>query len=73
MLDRAEIQSRPVVAGNFTLNPVMKHLRHEVLPELPNATNVHNNGLFVGNHHYDLKPQIDRLIEILIEFEESHV
>jgi CDP-6-deoxy-D-xylo-4-hexulose-3-dehydrase len=73
LLDKAGIQSRPIVAGNFTLNPVMKHLRHEPLPELPNATHVHNDGLFVGNHHYDLKIQLDRLIEVLTEFEESYV
>jgi CDP-6-deoxy-D-xylo-4-hexulose-3-dehydrase len=72
ILDKAEIQSRPVVAGNFTLNPVMKYLRHEALPPLPNATYVHENGLFVGNHHYDLKPQLDRLLNVLTEFEETH-
>lgn len=72
MLDDAEIQSRPVVAGNFTLNPVLKHLRHEPLPDLPNATLVHENGLFVGNHHYDLKPKLDRLVSVLKEFEVKH-
>ena len=72
MLNNFGIQSRPVVAGNFTLNPVMRYLRHEKLPDLPNATNVHKNGLFVGNHHFDLKPQIDRLVEVLVEFEEKN-
>ena len=68
-LELAEIESRPIVAGNFALNPVMEHLRHEPLPNLEIATHIHNNGLFVGNHHYDIKAQIDRLIEVLVEFE----
>jgi CDP-6-deoxy-D-xylo-4-hexulose-3-dehydrase len=72
LLAKADIQSRPIVAGNFTLNPVMKHLRHEALPDTPNATRVHNDGLFVGNHHYDLKTRLDRLVDVLVEFEENY-
>jgi len=73
LLDNAEIQSRPIVAGNFAQNPVMRHLRHEPIPELVNARYIHKNGLFVGNHHYCIESQIDRLIEVLTRFEESYV
>lgn len=72
-LNEAEIQSRPIVAGNFAQNPVMGHLRHEPIPDLENAKFIHENGLFVGNHQYPLQPQLDRLIEVLSEFEVSHV
>jgi CDP-6-deoxy-D-xylo-4-hexulose-3-dehydrase len=71
-LNDAEIQSRPIVAGNFALNPVMKHLRHDPIPNLPNADDIHNNGLFVGNHHYPIRKQIERLVEVLEKFEETH-
>lgn len=57
------IDSRPIVAGNFTLNPVMAHLPHAAVPALPNADEVHLNGLFVGNHHYELASQISLLAE----------
>jgi len=71
-LNKADIQSRPIVAGNFALNPVMKHLRHDPIPALPNADDIHQNGLFVGNHHFPMDKQIERLSEVLEEFEETH-
>ena len=71
-LNKAEIQSRPIVAGNFALNPVMKHLRHDPIPALPNADDIHRNGLFVGNHHFPMQKQIERLAEVLEKFEETH-
>lgn len=71
-LNQADIQSRPIVAGNFALNPVMKHLRHDPIPALPNADDIHQNGLFVGNHHFPMDKQIERLAEVLEKFEEIH-
>ena len=71
-LNMAEIQSRPIVAGNFALNPVMKHLRHDPIPALSHADDIHHNGLFVGNHHFPMDKQIERLSEVLEKFEETH-
>jgi CDP-6-deoxy-D-xylo-4-hexulose-3-dehydrase len=71
-LNMAEIQSRPIVAGNFALNPVMKHLRHDPIPALSHADYIHHNGLFVGNHHFPMDKQIERLSEVLEKFEETH-
>jgi CDP-6-deoxy-D-xylo-4-hexulose-3-dehydrase len=71
-LNEADIQSRPIVAGNFALNPVMKHLRHDPIPALPHADDIHHNGLFVGNHHFPMDKQIERLSEVLEKFEETH-
>jgi CDP-4-dehydro-6-deoxyglucose reductase, E1 len=71
-LNKADIQSRPIVAGNFALNPVMKHLRHDPIPVLSHADDIHHNGLFVGNHHFPMDKQIERLSEVLESFEETH-
>jgi CDP-4-dehydro-6-deoxyglucose reductase, E1 len=71
-LNKADIQSRPIVAGNFALNPVMKHLRHDPIPVLSHADDIHHNGLFVGNHHFPMDKQIERLSEVLETFEETH-
>lgn len=68
-LNAAEIDSRPIVTGNFARNPVIKHLPHTPLTLLPAADDIHENGLFVGNHHYDLSKEIDLLIETLTTFE----
>ena len=54
-------ECRPIVAGNFTLNPVMKFFNAEVHGSLTNASHVHHNGLFIGNHHYD----VSKILNIL--------
>lgn len=66
-----EIESRPIVTGNFTRNPVIKHLAHAPLTPLPGSDLIHDQGLFVGNHHYDLKEQIERLHGVLSDFQKG--
>lgn len=64
-LMKNNIQCRPIVAGNFALNPVMRHMDVEVVGKLPTANFIHKNGLFVGNSHLDLTEQIDLLYKVL--------
>ena len=59
------IECRPIVGGNFTRNPVMRHLDASVPAELPGADRVHDDGLFVGNHPYLLDRQIALLADTL--------
>ena len=59
------IECRPIVGGNFTRNPVMRYLDASVPKELPGADRVHDDGLFVGNHHYLLDRQIALLADTL--------
>lgn len=66
----AAIESRPIVTGNFTRNPVMKHLDCSPFGDLPGADEVHDQGLFIGNHHFDLSKQIDHLASVLDEFQQ---
>ena len=68
-LSDAGIDSRPIVTGNFTRNPVIKHLKHAEIGPLPGADLVHEDGLFIGNHHYDLSLEIDTLHSVLSDFE----
>ena len=58
-------ECRPIVAGNFTRNPVMKHLNAVVDSALPAADRIDAEGFFVGNHHYDVVDQLTRLREEL--------
>ena len=59
------IESRPIVAGNFTKNPVMKYLDAKVPDELPAADKIHEDGLFVGNHHFPVHAGIDRVYDVV--------
>lgn len=60
-LRESGIESRPIVAGNFAKNRVMKYIPHIIHGELSNAEYIDDNGLFIGNHHYP----IPEVVEIL--------
>ncbi|WP_407496779.1 DegT/DnrJ/EryC1/StrS family aminotransferase [Pseudooceanicola sp. MF1-13] len=54
-------ECRPIVAGNFAKNEVMKYFEHSIHDALTNADYIDRNGLFVGNHHYPISEAIDAL------------
>jgi CDP-6-deoxy-D-xylo-4-hexulose-3-dehydrase len=58
------IECRPVVAGNFTRNPVIRWMKHEVHGSLKNADRIHDSALFVGNHQYTIKNELLLLSEV---------
>jgi len=68
-LAKNNVTSRPIVAGNFTLNPVMRHLKYAPLPSLINANTIHADGFFIGNHHYDASEEIKEVHNLLRLFE----
>jgi CDP-6-deoxy-D-xylo-4-hexulose-3-dehydrase len=47
-------ECRPIVAGNFAKNEVVKYFDSEVHGTLKNAEHIDQNGLFVGNHHFPI-------------------
>jgi CDP-6-deoxy-D-xylo-4-hexulose-3-dehydrase len=65
---RHGIETRPIVAGNFTVNPVMKHLKHTQLASFPNAELLHNEGFFIGNHHLDFATELKEVFEVFESF-----
>lgn len=67
-LKKHGVETRPIVAGNFTLNPVMKHLDYAPLTNMPNADLLHSEGFFIGNHHLDFEEEIRRVFDIFESF-----
>jgi CDP-6-deoxy-D-xylo-4-hexulose-3-dehydrase len=63
-LTEAGFECRPIVAGNFAKNEVMRFFDHEIHGTLKNADYIDANGLFVGNHHYPLNDAIEALSRI---------
>jgi CDP-6-deoxy-D-xylo-4-hexulose-3-dehydrase len=55
------IEVRPIVAGNFTKNPVIDFFDYTIYGTLQNADYIHENGFFVGNDGKDLTREIDHL------------
>lgn len=66
-LTDANIDTRPIVAGNFARKEVVKWFDYEIQGNLPNSDYVDKNGFFVGNHQFDIKDKLDYLKEVLRE------
>ena len=64
-LTDANIDTRPIVAGNFARKEVVKWFDYEIQGELPNSDYVDKYGFFVGNHQFDIKDKIDYLKQTL--------
>lgn len=60
-LTRQKIDVRPIVAGNFAKNEVLKWFDYSICGDLPNANDIDANGFFIGNHHYALSSEFDAL------------
>ena len=57
-------ECRPIVAGNFAKNEVVRYFDSEVHGKLDNAEHIDRNGLFVGNHHYPIPDVFTALAEL---------
>jgi CDP-6-deoxy-D-xylo-4-hexulose-3-dehydrase len=64
-LSAANIETRPIVAGNFAEKEVVKWFDHEIPAPLPNANFVDKNGFFVGNHQFDITDRLEYLHDVL--------
>jgi CDP-6-deoxy-D-xylo-4-hexulose-3-dehydrase len=63
-LNQAGFECRPIVAGNFAKNEVVRYFDSEVHGQLVNAEHIDRNGLFVGNHHYPITGAFEALAGI---------
>jgi hypothetical protein len=50
----------------------MKHLNFQPLTNLDISDNIHRNGFFIGNHHYDVTLELKKVHDLLIEFEKEN-
>ena len=69
LLEKNGIQSRPIVAGDFTRNPVCELMQGRTVGSLNGANRITDAGLMIGNHHFDLSENIELLIGLLVESE----
>jgi dTDP-4-amino-4,6-dideoxygalactose transaminase len=64
------IECRPIVAGNFSKNDVLKYLPHTIYGSLPNADKLDKDGLYIGNHGFDMSENINYLYNVLKDIHE---
>lgn len=63
----AEIETRPIVAGNFTRNSVIRYMDYTIPEALTNSDELHENGFFVGNHTRDNHAEVDYFASVMHE------
>lgn len=61
ILNSLGVEHRPIVAGNFVNSQSIKYYDYSVYGSLKNSENIDKNGLFIGNHHYDITSLFDLL------------
>lgn len=60
-LNNLGFECRPIVAGNFAKNEVVKYFDSSTHGQLKNAQHIDQFGLFVGNHHYPIPDAFEAL------------
>jgi len=67
IFDKNNIEFRPIVTGNFCKNiEVLSYFDFEVYGDMSNAQYLDENGLFIGNHHVDVREQLKFIRSLLI-------
>ena len=65
-LKKNNIECRPIVTGNFLKNKkLLSYFDYEIHGKHSNAEYIDKNGLFVGNHHYDLSNELNHLNKVI--------
>lgn len=64
-LENLGVETRPIVSGNFTKQPVLAHLPHSIHGSLPVSDELNDDGLFIGNHHFDITTQLWELADLV--------
>lgn len=58
-------QTRPIISGNFLKNPVIKYFKtNRNINNINNADYIHEKGFFIGNHHYDCRKKLEKLLKL---------
>lgn len=66
VLNKNNIETRPIVTGNFLKNKqVLKYFDYEIHGILNSSEYIDRNGFFIGNHHTDISKEIDYFCSIL--------
>ncbi|NKB57015.1 MAG: aminotransferase class I/II-fold pyridoxal phosphate-dependent enzyme [Alphaproteobacteria bacterium] len=64
-LEDDDIGYRIITGGSFPKHDAIRHFDFEIVGAVENANTAHDFGFFVGNHPFDLTPQIERVYEVL--------
>lgn len=58
LLQQNGVECRPIITGNFTRQEALKHINYKIYSNLSIADQLHDCGLYIGNHPVELKHEI---------------
>lgn len=64
-LETNMIETRPILAGNLTRQPAVSEIRHRIVGDLTGTEAIHENGLFIGNHHKLTERHLDFVVSVV--------
>ena len=64
-LSDENIESRPILTGNFLNNPAIEYLDYRVVSEMRTANAIDTSGLFFGAHNYPLEAQFRAVRDVI--------
>jgi len=67
-LEEQGVETRPIVAGNLTRQPVCQFYPDLQELNLPGADSIHDRGFYIGLHPFKAYKNLDRLAEIFEQF-----
>ena len=67
-LEKKQIETRPVMTGNFVKQPVIKELKYKIRGNLTNANYIMKNSFVLGNHQGIDKIRREYVADTIIEF-----
>ena len=67
-LEKKNIETRPIMAGDITKQPAMKLLKKKINKPLTNSKFIHSNSFFIGVHQGIGKIQRDYVVSVFEEF-----
>lgn len=71
-LERAGVETRPIMAGNFADQPAFQTLNARVQGDLEVSRDVSRSGFFIGNHHAFGRENCRQVVEAVEAFIDKH-
>lgn len=70
-LEKNNIETRPLMTGDVTIQPVMKNIKYRKSGNLENTRFVHNNSFLIGCHQGISREQREYVVEVISRFIKS--
>ena len=67
-LEKKNVETRPIMSGNFVEQPAIEFIPHFKHGKLPNSKLVMRNSFFFGNHQGIGKPQREYIVDVISQY-----